>query len=170
MNANVELKVVNVADLIPYATNANTHTDEQVAAIAASIKAFGFVAPVITDGSNGIIAGHGRVLAARKLGIESVRVIEASWLTPAQIKAYVLVDNKLAKNSEWDRDMLRVELGALQELDFDLSLTGFDEVELRGLFDDSTKPYEPVNKEIDPNALVGEGACKCPRCGFEFQS
>jgi ParB-like chromosome segregation protein Spo0J len=156
MAGSVEFKLVAVADLIPYATNANTHTDEQVAEIAASIKEFGFVAPVITDGSNGIVAGHGRVLAARKLGLEEVPAVEASWLTPTQIKAYVLIDNKLAKNSEWDRDLLRLELSALKELDFDLSLSrGCSVEELRRGYED-----ELAKAEIEAVAKVAESLYK----------
>ena len=93
-----------IADLIPYARNARTHSEEQVAQIAASIREFGFTNPVLTDGENGIIAGHGRVLAARKLGLAEVPMIALAHLTPAQRKAYVLADNKLALNAGWDAE------------------------------------------------------------------
>ena len=115
--------------LIPYINNARTHTDEQVAQIAASIKEFGWTNPVLVDGENGIIAGHGRVLAARQLGINKIPCIELNHLTEAQRKAYILADNKLAQNAGWDADILSLELGALAEMDFNLSLTGFDESE-----------------------------------------
>ena len=123
-----------VADLIPYARNSRTHSDEQVTKIAASIKEFGFLNPVIIDGENGIIAGHGRVMAAKKLGLEEVPVIEAGHLTDAQRRAYVIADNRLAEvGSEWDQEMLRVEFAELEELGFDLELTGFSLDEIGAL-------------------------------------
>jgi len=132
------LKGRRVSELIPYANNARTHSDEQVAQIAASIKEFGFINPVIVDGENGIVAGHGRVLAARKLGMEEVPTIEVAWLTDAQRKAYILADNKLALNAGWDNDLLRVELDGLDEMGFDLGLIGFSEIELADLRIDKT--------------------------------
>jgi len=118
-------KTVAVADLIPYARNSRTHSEAQVSKIAASIREFGFLNPVIVDGSSGIIAGHGRIMAAQKLGIETVPVIEASHLTDAQRRAYVIADNRLALDAGWDDEMLRVEFAELEELGFDLELTGF---------------------------------------------
>ena len=119
-----------VADLIPYLRNSRTHSDEQVTKIAASIKEFGFLNPVIVDGTNGIIAGHGRVMAAKKLGLEEVPVIEATHLTDAQRRAYVIADNRLALDAGWDEEMLRIEFAELEGLGFDLELTGFDADEL----------------------------------------
>jgi hypothetical protein len=119
-------KLAEVAALIPYARNSRTHSDEQVAQIAASIKEFGFTNPVLVDGDNGIIAGHGRVLAARKLGMDTVPVVELSHLSDAQKRAYIIADNKLALNAGWDDEMLALEFAELQELGFDLDLTGFD--------------------------------------------
>ena len=119
-----------VADLLPYIRNSRTHSEEQVAQIAASIKEFGFTNPVLIDGDNGIIAGHGRVLAARKLGIGEVPCITLDYLTDAQKRAYVIADNKLALNAGWDEEMLRVEFAELEGLGFDLELTGFDADEL----------------------------------------
>ena len=119
-----------VADLIPYARNSRTHSDEQVTKIAASIKEFGFLSPIIIDGENGIIAGHGRVMAAKKLGLDEVPVIEAGHLTEAQRRAYVIADNRLALDAGWDEEMLRVEFAELEGLGFDLELTGFDADEL----------------------------------------
>lgn len=127
------IRKVAIVDLIPYANNSRVHSDEQVNQIAASIKEFGFLNPIIIDGDNGIIAGHGRVMAANKLGVKELPCVDASHLSPAQKKAYVIADNKIALNSDWDVDLLRVELEGLQELDFDLSLTGFDEDELGDL-------------------------------------
>lgn len=132
-------KAASVADLIPYARNARTHSDEQVAQIAASIREFGFINPIILDGSKGIIAGHGRVLAARKLGLKDVPALEVSGLTEAQKKAYILADNKLALNAGWDSDLLKVELSDLQTEGFDLSLIGFSADELAGLLAEKTE-------------------------------
>ena len=119
-------KTIKTADLIPYARNSRTHSDAQVAKLAASIKEFGFLNPVIVDGDNGIIAGHGRILAAQKLGLEAVPTIEADHLTEAQRRAYVIADNRLALDAGWDDELLRIELGDLDADNFDLSLTGFD--------------------------------------------
>lgn len=127
------IKNMPTADLIPYARNSRTHSDEQVAQIAASIREFGFLNPIIIDGDNGIIAGHGRVLAAQKLGLESLPCVEASHLTDAQRRAYVIADNKLALNAGWDDEMLRVEFADLAEAGFDLELTGFSLDEIDGL-------------------------------------
>ena len=122
-----------VASLIPYARNARTHSEAQVALIAGSIREFGFTNPVLVDGENGIIAGHGRVLAARKLGLASVPVIELGHLTEAQKRAYVLADNKLAERAGWDRELLALELGELAELGTDLGSLGFEALELDAL-------------------------------------
>jgi DNA modification methylase len=121
------------AALIPYAKNARTHSDAQVAQIAASIREFGWTNPVLIDGENGIIAGHGRLLAARKLGLSTVPVIELSGLSEAQKRAYIIADNKLALNAGWDNELLGLELGDLASLGFDLSLTGFDDLEISAL-------------------------------------
>lgn len=111
--------------LIPYARNSRTHSDEQVAQVAASIREFGFTNPVLIDGDGGIIAGHGRVMAARKLGMDKVPCIRLAHLTEAQRRAYVIADNKLALNSGWDDQMLALEFKDLQDMGFDLELTGF---------------------------------------------
>jgi ParB-like chromosome segregation protein Spo0J len=121
------------AALIPYAKNARTHLDTQVAQIAASIREFGWTNPVLVDGENGIIAGHGRLLAARKLGVSTVPVIELSGLSEAQKRAYIIADNKMALNAGWDNELLGLELGDLGALGFDLSLTGFDDLEISAL-------------------------------------
>ncbi len=125
MTSSTSIKKVSVSDLIPYANNSRTHSDEQVLQIASSIKEFGFLNPIIIDGDNGIIAGHGRVMAAKKLGIDELPCIDASHLTEAQKKAYIIADNKLALNAGWDDSILRVEFEALKELGFDVELTGF---------------------------------------------
>ncbi len=127
MNAEVlQLHYCPVDTLIPYCRNARTHSAEQVAQIAASIVEFGWTNPVLVDGENGVVAGHGRLLAARKLGLSQVPVIELAHLTPTQKRAYILADNRIAENAGWDEAMLRVELAALTDDGFDLSLTGFD--------------------------------------------
>lgn len=122
-------------DLIPYVNNSRTHSDEQVSQIASSIKEFGFTNPVLIDEQGGIIAGHGRVMAAKKLGINSVPCIELTGLTDTQKKAYVIADNQLALNAGWDLDMLRFEVESLQELDFNLDVLGFDSDVLDKLLD-----------------------------------
>jgi len=130
MSKKQQLEQIAVESLIPYARNARKHSDEQVAQIAASIREFGFNAPVLVDSENGIIAGHGRVLAARKLGLTEVPCVRLSHLSDTQRRAYVLADNKLALNAEWDEEMLGLELTGLEEEGFDLGLTGFSEKEL----------------------------------------
>ena len=149
-----------VDELIPYARNARTHSDAQVAQIAASIREFGFTNPILVDGERGVIAGHGRLLAARKLGLAKVPTIELSHLSPAQRRAYVLADNKLALIAGWDEDLLRIELTDLQLEGFDLGLTGFDADEIGRLLIDATDgltdpdqvpevPAEPVSRPGD---------------------
>jgi hypothetical protein len=114
-----------VSGLIPYASNSRTHDDAQVAQIAASIKEFGFNNPVLIDETGGIIAGHGRVLGAKKLGLDKVPTIELAHLTPNQRKAYVIADNKLALNAGWDDDLLSLELNSLEEIGFNLDILGW---------------------------------------------
>lgn len=137
-----------VSDLTPYARNSRTHSDEQVAQIAASIKEWGFTTPILIDPDGGIIAGHGRLMAAQRLGLEDVPCIIAEGWTEAQKRAYVIADNKLALNAGWDDQMLAVEFGELKELDFDLSLTGFDLDEIGALF-----PDEPTEGLTDEDAV-----------------
>ena len=124
-------KKAEVASLIPYARNSRTHSKEQIAQIAASIREFGFLNPVIVDGKNGIIAGHGRVMAAQKLGLVEIPVIEAAHLSDAQRRAYVLADNRLALDAGWDNELLRVEIIDLKASGFDLTLTGFNLGEIK---------------------------------------
>jgi ParB-like chromosome segregation protein Spo0J len=123
-----------VAGLLPYARNARTHSDEQVAQIAASIREWGWTMPILVDEVGTIIAGHGRVMAARRLGLEDVPVMVASGWSEAQKRAYVITDNKLALNAGWDEELLALELGDLRELGADLSLVGFGDGELEALF------------------------------------
>jgi DNA modification methylase len=123
-------------DLVPYARNARTHSDEQVNQIASSIKEFGFTNPVIIDEDNGIIAGHGRIMAANKLGINEVPCVQVNGWSQAQKKAYVIADNKLALNAGWDEQLLSLEFQDLQDMDFDLTLTGFTDDEIQNLYPD----------------------------------
>ena len=124
-----------VASLIPHARNAKQHSDAQVAQIAASIREFGWGAPVIVDGKNNIVAGHGRVLAARKLGMTEVPVVPMAHLTDIQRRALILADNKIGENASWENELLGLELAELQAAGFDLELTGFSEDEWNDLID-----------------------------------
>jgi site-specific DNA-methyltransferase (adenine-specific) len=150
-----------VTDLIPYARNSRTHSDEQVAQIAASIKEFGWTNPILTDGDNGIIAGHGRLAAARKLGHEEVPTIELVGLTETQKKAYIIADNRLALNAGWDNEMLTIELNDLMADGFALEILGFDPKELNallepevveGLTDEDAVPDVPE----EPKTKIGD--------------
>ncbi|WP_363798441.1 site-specific DNA-methyltransferase [Lysobacter firmicutimachus] len=134
MSLQIELRPI--AALIPFARNARTHSDAQVAQIAASIVEFGWTNPILVDGDNGIIAGHGRLLAARQLKLAQVPVIELAHLTPAQKRAYVIADNRLAETAGWDEDLLRLELAELRDVEFDLDLLGFTDAELDELLTD----------------------------------
>lgn len=132
----MKIQEIEIEKLIPYARNSRTHSDDQVAQIAASIKEFGWTNPILVDGEAGIIAGHGRLAAARKLGLKKIPVIELSYLTPTQKKALIIADNKLALNAGWDNDMLALEFKELNIEGFDLKLLGFDKIELGKLFDE----------------------------------
>ena len=147
-----------VASLIPYARNARTHSEEQVALIAGSIREFGFANPVLVDGENGIIAGHGRLLAARKLGLEQVPVIELAHLTPTQKQAYILADNKLAERAGWDRALLALEVGELAELGVDLASLGFEAGEIDALLHDGAPdPREEETPEVPEHPVSRPG-------------
>jgi DNA modification methylase len=135
MTQNRKLEWRSVSTLIPYARNSRTHSDEQIAQIAASIKEFGWTNPILIDGDNGIIAGHGRLSAARKLGHEEVPVIELKDLTETQRKAYIIADNRLALNAGWDNEMLTIELNDLLADGFALELLGFDPKEINALLE-----------------------------------
>lgn len=156
-----------VTDLTPYARNSRTHSDAQVAQIAASIKEWGFTNPVLIDPEGGIIAGHGRVMAAQRLGLDEVPCITAEGWTEAQKRAYVIADNKLAINSAWDTDVLKVEMQELDGFGFDLELTGFDVAEMTALFDEPN--FEPGTE--DDQGKLDELAPKmvtCPHCAQDF--
>ena len=160
-------KTISTADLIPYARNSRTHSDAQVAKLAASIREFGFLNPIIVDGQNGIIAGHGRVMAAQKLGMETLPCIEAAHLTDAQRRAYVIADNRMALDAGWDDELLKVELKDLDAVGFDLTLTGFSIEEMDGLF---FEPDFAPGSEDDQGKLdeLAPKMVTCPHCGGEW--
>lgn len=141
-----------IGDLIPYARNARTHSEAQVALIAGSIREYGFTNPVLVDGENGIIAGHGRVMAARQLGMVKVPVIELAHLTEMQRKAYILADNKLAEQAGWDKDLLAIEVADLTALGVDLTGIGFDAAEIDALLG-RTEP-DPREDEVPEPPIV----------------
>ncbi len=160
-------KLIPTADLIPYARNSRTHSDAQIAKIASSIREFGFLNPIITDGKNGIVAGHGRVLAAQKLALKELPCVEAKHLTEAQKRAYVIADNRMALDAAWDNDLLKIELRDLDAKGFDLALTGFDIGELTALFDEpsfapATQDDQSRLDELSPKMI------QCPHCGQDF--
>jgi DNA modification methylase len=156
----MKIEQLPTADLIPYARNTRTHSPEQVAQIAGSIREFGFTNPVLIDAENGIIAGHGRVMAASKLGLAKVPCIRLAHLTDTQKRAYIIADNKLALNAGWDEEMLGLELGELADLDFDMGLIGFSEDELAGLLAETTEgetdPDEVPEPPVDPVSVLGD--------------
>jgi DNA modification methylase len=162
----LQIQYKPIQDLIPYARNSRTHNDAQVAQIAASIKEFGWTNPVLLDGENGIIAGHGRVLAAQKLGQKEIPTIELSHMTENQKRAYIIADNKLALNAGWDNDMLFTEFTDLKDAGYDLGLTGFSDDEIRaltpeiineGLVDEDQTPEPPAEPKIKPGDIYQLG-------------
>lgn len=162
----IQIKEKLVSELIPYANNSRTHSDEQVAQIAASIKEFGWTNPILIDDKNSIIAGHGRVMAARKLGLDKVPCLEIKNLTPAQVKAYIIADNKLALNAGWDFTLLNIEFEQLEEMGYDLELTGFSLEEIEelkpvelneGLTDEDEAPPVPVEVKTKPGDIYQLG-------------
>lgn len=167
----MKISKVKTSKLIPYAANSRTHSPEQVSQIAASIKEFGFNNPVLVDPDHPIIAGHGRVLAAQELGIDTVPVIVLDHLSESQRRAYVIADNKHALNAGWDMELLALEMGALNDEGFDISLIGFDDDELANIFVDKTEgltdpdavpdiPDDPVTKPGDV-WLLGKHRLMC---------
>lgn len=132
-----EMKMVETSKLIPYVNNARTHSQEQVNKLRGSLREFGFINPVIIDSDFNVIAGHGRLMAAKEEGIEEVPCVLVDYLTEAQKKAYILADNRYAQDAGWDEELLRLEIESLEGMDFDVSLTGFNEDEIADLFADS---------------------------------
>ena len=167
-NPDKQIVMRRVDELIPYARNSRTHSDSQVAQIAASIKEWGWTTPVLVDEGGQIIAGHGRIMAARKLGMVDVPLIVAEGWTDAQKKAYVIADNKLALNAGWDESLLALEFGELEGLGFDLELTGFSLDELKQLqppdFAPATEEEQGKLDQLEPKWIA------CPHCGKEFDA
>lgn len=159
-SGTIKVEQRKVADLIPFARNSRTHSDTQVAQIAASIREFGWTTPILIDGADGIIAGHGRLAAARKLGMVEVPAIVLDHLTESQKRALVIADNKLALNAGWDAELLSSEIAGLGEDGFDLSLLGFNEDELAALLADKTEgltdPDDIPEVPADPVSVLGD--------------
>lgn len=158
--SDLAIELVHIDKLTPYARNARTHSTDQIAQLAESIKAFGWTSPILINADGGIIAGHGRALAAELIGMTEVPTIRLTHLTEAQERALVLADNKLALNAGWDESALAAELAALSALDFDMTLTGFDEDELSRLIDngggDSRDPDETPDAPEEPTSRIGD--------------
>ena len=146
------MQLVPIGKLVPYVNNARTHSKEQITKLRSSLREFGFVNPVIIDREFNVIAGHGRILAAKEENIEQVPCVFVDYLTEAQKKAYILADNRFALDAGWDEDMLRVEMEALQGMDFDISLTGFDEAEIADLF--AADDNEAQEDDFDEDAAL----------------
>jgi ParB-like chromosome segregation protein Spo0J len=156
-----------VADLIPYARNSRLHSDAQVAQIAASIREWGWTMPILVDEVGNVIAGHGRIMAAQKLGLEDVPCMTATGWSEAKRRAYVIADNKLALNSSWEMDALKLEMQDLDAMGFDLTLTGFDLGEMTALFDEpdfapGTEDDQGKLDELAPKMVT------CPHCGQDW--
>jgi ParB-like chromosome segregation protein Spo0J len=153
-----KLKVVykKVEDLIPYARNSRTHSDAQIAQIAASIKEFGWRTSILVDADNGIIAGHGRVLAARKLGLTELPTVDGSDMTETQKKAYLIADNKIAMNAGWDEELLMLEIEDLKSINEDVSILAFKESEIDELFSNSISDLGLLPEEKLNNFLNGD--------------
>lgn len=160
-----KLEIIDISKLIPYANNARTHSDEQIKKIQSSIREFGFVNPVLIDKNYGIIAGHGRVEAAKREGMTEVPCVWVEHLTEAQKKAYILADNRLAEDAGWDMELLKIELEELKEIDFDIDLTGFSGEELADIL------KKPDSLDLDEQSDKDSSGtlCHCPKCGFEFE-
>ena len=160
MNRVSEMNLVDIDKLIPYVNNARTHSKEQINKLRASIREFGFINPVIIDRDYNVIAGHGRIMASKEEGIDKVPCVFVDYLTDAQKKAYILADNRMALDADWDEELLKVEIESLQGADFDLSLTGFDETELAGFFDTADDAKEDdfdVEEELKNPTITKNG-------------
>ena len=163
----MKIENLSLETLIPYARNARKHSDEQVAQVAASIREFGFNNPVLIDKDNGIIAGHCRVLAARKLGLEKVSCIRLSHLTDAQRRAYILADNRLAElGGGWDWELLKIEAESFQDDDLDLEISGFTQADIdrmlvKGRDNDAPEDFPEADENIETDH-------QCPKCGYAW--
>jgi len=164
LNTPKAIEHIPLNKLTPYARNSRTHSDIQVSQIAGSIKEFGFTNPVLIDDGNDIIAGHGRVLAAKKLGLDTIPCIRLSHLTEYQRRAYVIADNQLALNAGWNFDMLSVEIDELNDGKFDISKIGFSTTELAEIIG---SPNE-IDVNENESQISDKKTCICPKCQFEF--
>lgn len=168
MTANTQIQYINLNDIVPYASNPRNNDGDAVDRVAASIKEYGFNVPIVIDKDNVIITGHTRYKAANKLKLNEVPCIRAEHLSPAQVKAYRIADNKVSEYSKWNDELLTIEMEQLQELSLDLELTGFEEWEIEHLLnplsDDDLREFF-VEKEDKPKE---EKKTTCPECGCEF--
>jgi len=154
---------VNIDNLMPYINNTKIHSKEQIQKIQGSIREFGFVNPLLIDGNYNIIAGHGRLAGAKAEGLKEVPCLFIEDLTDAQIKAYRIADNRIAESAEWDFEMLEIEL---EDLDLDIGILGFEDDELKTLFE-KPKPIDLDDNETKESN--NNTSCFCPKCGFEFE-
>jgi len=160
MKTTTEMELVSIEKLVPYVNNARTHSPAQITKLRSSLREFGFINPVIIDRDFNVIAGHGRIMAAKEEGITEVPCVFADYLTEAQKKAYIIADNRMAMDAGWDEELLRVEIEALQGMDFDPSLTGFDEKELATLFNNGIEAKDDdfdVSAELEKPPLTRNG-------------
>lgn len=164
--SELEVEYLPLANLVPYARNARTHSPEQIDQLVASVREFGWTNPVLVDEHGGIIAGHGRVMAAQQMGMGQVPCIRLSHLSETQRRAYVLADNRLALNAGWDDVLLAQELADLQDLDFNVELLGFDSGEIDKLLS------QPHAQSARPKAerVVTPDIQICPKCGCQFEA
>jgi ParB family transcriptional regulator, chromosome partitioning protein len=165
MDKKLKIEYKPISSMNPYGKNARTHTDEQIKQVMASIKEFGWTNPILLDGKSGVIAGHARLEAAKRMGIDDVPCIELSGLSEAQKRAYIIADNKLALNAAWNDDTLRLELIDLKDLDFNLDLIGFNGEELAEIM--YGPDFKPTSED-DQGRLDQKTSIKCPSCGVEF--
>ncbi len=160
MKTTTEMQLISTEKLIPYVNNARTHSAEQINKLRSSLREFGFINPVIIDRDYNVIAGHGRIEAAKAEGISEVPCVFADYLTSAQKKAYILADNRMAMDAGWDEELLRVEIEALQEESFDVGLTGFDESEIADLFETDSEVKDDdfdVDAELEKPPVTKSG-------------
>lgn len=160
MKTTTEMQLVDIDKLIPYVNNARTHNAQQITKLRSSLREFGFINPVIIDRNYNVIAGHGRIIAAKEENIKEVPCVLVDYLTEAQKKAYILADNRMVLDAGWDEELLKIEIESLQAEDFDLSLTGFDEKELASIFDSDTDAKDDdfdVEAEMEKPCITKQG-------------
>lgn len=160
MKTTTKMEMINIEELIPYVNNARTHSEKQINKLRSSLREFGFVNPVLIDSKKNVIAGHGRIAAAKAEGIKKIPCVYVDYLTDAEKKAYILADNRMAMDAGWDEEILKIELESLQDMDFDLSLTGFDDIELEDIFkidEEATEDDFDVDEELKKPAKTKSG-------------